>query len=183
MRTFRNLVRRIVIAFKDVKLEYALTGALAASFYGIPRSTVDIDVIVRVSGKNDMERLTSALRSAGLKVDEEAIGSALKSGYRIFTIRDEKTPYSVDIIISEKRIGRRPGAIFNLNTFFQKPEELILAKLRMIKATVPRSRAIKDIEDIRGILKFTKIDLNKVKAEARKDKTLKILEEILVEND
>lgn len=65
-----------------------------------------------------------------------------------------------------------------MNTFLQKPEELILAKLRMIKATVPRNRAIKDVEDIKGILKFTEVDLNEVKAEAKKDKT-KVLEEIL----
>ncbi|MBO3797655.1 MAG: nucleotidyl transferase AbiEii/AbiGii toxin family protein [Thermoproteota archaeon] len=181
METLRNLIRRLVVAFRDVKLEYALTGALAVSFYGVPRSTVDIDIIVRIFGKKDMDRLISALRNAKLKVDEKALGNALKSGYRIFTIRDEKTPYSVDIIISEKKIRRRPGVIANVTTFFQEPEELILAKLRMIKATVPRNRTIKDVEDIKGILKFTKVNLKKIKAEAEKDKTLKILEEILVE--
>ncbi|MGB9717288.1 MAG: nucleotidyl transferase AbiEii/AbiGii toxin family protein [Thermoproteota archaeon] len=181
MRTFRNLVRRLAAAFEDVKLEYAFTGALAASFYGVPRSTVDVDVIVRVSNKKDMDMLVSALRNAGLKIDEKAINSVFKSGYRIFTIRDERTPYSVDIIISEKRIGRRPGIIANVNTFFQKPEEVILAKLRMIKATIPKNRVIKDVEDIKGILKFTRVDLRKVKVEAKKDKTLKVLEEILAE--
>ncbi len=179
MKTFRNLVRRLVTAFENAKLEYAFTGALAASFYGVPRSTVDIDVIVRVSDKKDMDMLISALRKARLKIDEKALSSALKSGYRIFTIRDEGTPYSVDVIISEKRISRRPGVIANVNTFFQKPEELILAKLRMIKATIPKNRAIKDIEDIKGILKFTSVDLKKIKMGAEKDKTLRILEEVL----
>jgi hypothetical protein len=28
------------------------------------------------------------------------------------------------------------------------PKDLILAKLRMIKATVPRERALKDVEDV-----------------------------------
>jgi len=181
LKTFRNLIRRLAIAFKDVKLEYAFTGALAASFYGIPRSTVDVDVIVRISGEKDIDRLVSALRSAKLKVDKEAICNALKSGYRILTIRDEKTPYSVDIIISEKKLSRSPVVIANMTMFLQKPEELILAKLRMAKATVPRNRAVKDVEDIKGILKFTKVNLNEVKAEAKKDKTLKILEEILAE--
>ncbi|MBO3833372.1 MAG: hypothetical protein FGF51_08365 [Candidatus Brockarchaeota archaeon] len=100
MKTFRNLVRRLVTAFEDAKLEYAFTGALAASFYGVPRSTVDIDVIVRVSDEKDMCVLISALRKARLKIDEKAISSALKSGCRIFTIRDEGTPYSVDVTSS-----------------------------------------------------------------------------------
>jgi len=59
------------------------------------------------------------------------------------------------------------------------PEDLILAKLRMIKATVPRERALKDEEDVKAILRFTKVDVKAVKKHAKKEDTLSIFETIL----
>jgi hypothetical protein len=51
------------------------------------------------------------------------------------------------------------------------PKDLVLAKLRMIKATKPRERALKDEEDIKAILNFTKVDVEAVKRQAEKDNT------------
>jgi len=53
---------------------------------------------------------------------------------------------------------------------------LILAKLLMIKTTVPRERALKDEDDVRAILKFSKIHMNLLRKRARKNNTLSILE-------
>jgi hypothetical protein len=50
-----------------------------------------------------------------------------------------------------------------LTTFFQAPEDLVLAKLRMIEATLPRERAVKDEEDVKAILEFTKVEAESVK--------------------
>jgi hypothetical protein len=49
----------------------------------------------------------------------------------------------------------------------------------MIKATVPRERAIKDEEDVKAVLAFTKVDLAAVKKQAKRDKTLTILEGLI----
>jgi len=51
METFEGLVRRVVNSFNAVGLDYMFTGALAASYYGMPRTTMDIDVVVKVSRK------------------------------------------------------------------------------------------------------------------------------------
>jgi len=155
------------------------TGALAASFYGVPRTTVDIDIVVRVSSESHRAKLVSALRQVGLRVDEKKIDAALKSSYRVVTLADRKSPHSVDVIFSRvKRLEKRVGAILGLPTFYQAPEDLILAKLRMIKATVPRGRALKDEEDIRAILRFTKVNVEAVEKHARRDGTLSIFESI-----
>jgi ribosomal protein L18E len=177
----RNIVRRLIAALREARLEYAFTGAMAASFYGVPRTTVDVDIIVVVSSEEDVDKLVSALKIAKLKVEKEAIMKVLKSDYRILTISDKKSPYNVDIIFSEKKFKKRRGVIFGENTFLQDPEELILAKLRMIKATVSREKTVKDVEDVKGIIKFTKIDLKRVKLKAKKEGTIKTLEEILAE--
>lgn len=158
-----------------------LTGALAASYYGTPRTTMDVDIVVKVS-KNDLQtKLVPALREMYLQVEEERIGAAFKSGFRIATFRDSKTPFSVDIIFSNRKLEKKAGTILGLPTFYQTPEGLILAKLRMIKATIPRERALKDEDDVRTILKFTKVDMNALKRRALRSNTLSILETIIVD--
>ena len=155
------------------------TGALAVSYYGRARTTVDVDVVVAVVDKGWRTKLVSALERAGLVVDENRIDAALRSGYRIVTFEDSKSPLTVDVILSDVKLVRRAGNILGLTTFYQTPEDLILAKLRMIKATVPRERALKDEDDVRAILRFTEVDMETVKERAGRNNTVAILEEIV----
>jgi len=155
------------------------TGALAASFYGTPRTTMDVDVVVRVAGEKAQGRLVSALEQAKLQVHEGKISSAFKSGYNIVTFKDSNTPFSVDIMLSTAKLKKRAGTILTLQTFFQTPEDLISAKLRMIKVTIPRKKALKDEDDVKAILKFTKVNMNAIKRQAQKDNTLSILQALI----
>lgn len=157
------------------------TGALAVSYYGRARTTVDVDVVVAVVDKGWRIKLVSALERAGLVVDEERVDAALRSGYRIVTFEDSKSPLTVDVILSDVKLVRRAGSILGLATFYQTPEDLILAKLRMIKATVPRKRALKDEDDVKAILKFTRVDMSVLERRARENNTLSILEGIIAD--
>jgi hypothetical protein len=49
----------------------------------------------------------------------------------------------------------------------------------MIKATVPRERALKDEEDVKAILRFTKVNVETVEKQARKSNTLPIFKSII----
>ena len=179
MEDFYEFVRRLVDGFSRAGLDYAFTGALAVSLYGLPRTTTDVDVVVAVSGLDVKGKVAAALRRAGLDVDERKLDSALTSGYRIASFRDKATPYTLDVIFLDGALRKRAGTVDGVNTFFQPPEDLILAKLRMIKATVPRERAIKDEEDVKAILTFTKVDVEAIKKQAKKDNTLTILESLI----
>jgi len=179
LEAFYDFVKRVVNGFNAAGLDYMFTGALAASFYGVPRTTMDVDVLVKLATEGDRAKLVSALKQAGLRVDGKRIEAALRSRFRIATFKDGKSPYSVDVIFSrEKTLEKRAGTIAGLPTFFQTPEGLILAKLRMIKATVPRERAQKDEDDVRAILRFIKVDVEAVKRQAKKNNTLPILKSI-----
>lgn len=179
LEAFEGFVRRIVECFNEVGLDYMFTGALAVNYYGRARTTTDVDVVVAVSGREWQNRLVSALKDAGIMVDEKKFDAALKSGYKTVTFKDRKSPLTIDIMLSEEKLDRRGGSVLGLPTFYQTPEGLILAKLRMIKATVPRERALKDEEDVRAILRFTEVDVEAVKQRAREDSTLSILGEML----
>ncbi|MFP3985167.1 MAG: nucleotidyl transferase AbiEii/AbiGii toxin family protein [Candidatus Bathyarchaeia archaeon] len=178
MEAFNDVIRRVVEAFEGARLDYMFTGALAASFYGVPRTTTDIDIVISVSREEAHVKLAEVLRNAELSFDDKKMDAVFESDHRIVTVRDNKTPYSVDIILSRKKLEKRAGTILGLATFYQTPEDLISAKLRMIKATIPKERALKDINDIKAILKFTKVDVDTVRKKAWKNKTLSIFKEI-----
>jgi hypothetical protein len=170
-----------VKSFNSAGIDYMFTGALAASYYGRPRTTMDADVIIRISSRgSSRSEFVSALKEAGVKVEERRIDTAFESRFKIATFRDSRSPFTLDVIFSGRRLNKRPGTILRLPTFYQIPEELILAKLRMIKATIPRERGFKDEEDVKAILKFTEVDLNAIKRKAGRSNILPILEDILM---
>lgn len=181
MAFFQDFVKRVVSCFEKAGLYYAFTGALAASFYGVPRTTVDVDVVVFLQSEADRAKLVSALREAELDADMAEVEKALKSGYRIASFRDKRTPFTLDVILSDRKFKRRAGEVDEFKVYFQTPEDLVLAKLRMIRATMPRERALKDVEDVKAVLKFTKVDLEAVKRQAEKEGTLQILEDVMAQ--
>ena len=179
MESFYGFVRRLISGFDNSGLDYAFTGALATSFYGVPRTTTDIDAIVAVSGEKDVAaRVAEVLRQAGLDFDLRRIGMALESGYRIASFKDKMSPYTLDVIFVDV-LRKNAGIVAGLSTFFQAPDDLVLAKLRMIKATMPRERALKDGDDVRAILRVSEVDMEAVEDGARRNSRLSILEEII----
>jgi hypothetical protein len=160
--------------------DYMFTGALAASYYGTPRTTMDIDIIIKISSRKEPQaKLMATLEKAGLKVEARKVATALKSGLKIATFRDNQSSFTVDIIFSSKKLERITGTILGLPTFYQTPEELILAKLRMILVTIPKERSLKDEEDVKAILRFTDVNIDVVKQKARRNNTLSTLNAIL----
>lgn len=178
MSRFEGLIRRIVESFNTAGIDYMFTGALAVSYYGAPRTTMDIDIVVKVAHEY-MQTLVTPLRKAGMQVDEQKIDKAFESGYRIITFKDERTPFTLDIILSDKELERRAGTILDLPTFYQTPEGLILSKLRMIKITVSKERALRDKDDIKTILRYTKVNMNVLEKRARMESIFFILEELV----
>lgn len=166
----------------DGKIDYMFTGAVAVSYYGLPRTTMDIDIVVKVTEEN-IQFFAEQLRKAGVQANEQKIHEAFKSDDRIITLNDRNTPFSIDIILSDKKLEKQPGTILDLPTFIQNPEALILSKLRMIKATIPKEKTLKDRDDVRAILKYTEINMNDLKRQARTESTISILEELTRSKD
>jgi len=175
---FEGLIGRVVKSLNAAGIDYMFTGALAASYYGMPRTTMDVDVVVKAS-REDLRNLIASLRKAEMQVDERRIDRAFESGFRIITFKDGRTPFTLDIILSDKKLEKKQGSILGLPTFYQTPEGLILSKLRMIKATVPRERALKDEDDVKAILRYAKVNVKALKRRTQREDTFSILQELV----
>ena len=177
VEAFSEFVERVVRALNRSGLEYMLTGALASSYYGRPRTTLDMDVIVAVE-QDQLATLHRWLTRAGLKAQEAKLRAALLSDYKIATIEDDRSPHTLDIIFTDRKLERNPGRILGVPTFYQTPESLILAKLRMLKVTIQPERAANDRADVKAILKTTRISMRLLRRRARAESTSKILDDL-----
>ena len=93
----------------------------------------------------------------------------------MISLPDKESSHKADFIIQTRgKLERRAGSLLGTKTYYQTPESLVLAKLRMIKATHPRERSLKDKDDIRAIIRHTRIDKRKILRTAKRDTTLTI---------
>jgi hypothetical protein len=87
-------LRRIVDALDGDGIDYALCGGVALAVHGIPRATLDVDLLVRAA---DIERARRALGSVGYRLpgaDMEFAGGAV-----IISRLVKPDPDSEDVLI------------------------------------------------------------------------------------
>jgi len=178
LETFSGLVRRVVRALNRSGIQYMFTGAIASSYYGRPRTTLDIDVVI-AARQNQLVTLVQSLMKANLRVQEGKLEAAWRSDYRIATLEDKKSAHTLDIIFTDRKLQRNAGRISGLPTYYEAPESLILAKLGMLKVTIRPERAATDREDIKAIIENTRIDLRWLRKRAKEDGTAKILNDLI----
>src|SRR5439155_18200579 len=119
-RSFTEFFKALVSLLNKTGYEYAITGAIAASYYGLPRTTVDVDFI-QLSDEQ-LDPFLDRLARFGLKVDRTRIKRQLREGYNIVTFRDKASQNRADFIIQATgEIERRPGSALGLKSFYQSP--------------------------------------------------------------
>ena len=153
------------------------TGALASSYYGMPRTTMDVDIILTVS-ETELAHLVSVLREIDLVVSVQDFRKAQGSGYNVVSVEDKLSPFSVDFILIQGSLDKIACTLFGEPTFLQTSESLVRAKLRMIKATIDQEKSAKDKEDVRAIIRYSKVKLGRVRDYAEIDGTLEILKSL-----
>src|SRR5687767_12088171 len=78
-----------------------LTGSLAAAFYGTPRATQDIDIVIDPEPLK-IDRLIEGLRKAGLYASLEAAQEALENAGQ-FNAIDPASGWKADLIFRKPR--------------------------------------------------------------------------------
>ena len=139
-----NELTRICKVLNTLKMKYAVIGGIACILYGVDRTTMDIDILLNITGENDVRRLVVALRNAGYDVSVREAVSAFRKrnhftalspeGLRIdFKFSSSKLDYSTleNVVTIEFRgVKIRVGGL----------EENIVAKIVVLGS-------LKDLED------------------------------------
>ena len=93
MSFFGKTHKRIIQKFLDEEVEFVLMGGHAAVFYGVRRTTADIDILVKPTLANG-ERIMKAFMA--LKLDTSGIAPEDFASQNVFTFGME--PDAVDIL-------------------------------------------------------------------------------------
>ena len=134
----QELLKTVIQALEQEGIEYMITGSVASSLQGEPRSTHDIDMVVAIQ-KSDAHKLFEAFQLPDFHLDEHGILEAINN-QSMFNLIDLKGGDKVDFWIltnesfDQSRFSRRYSEEFiGIKMQVSSPEDTILAKLRWAK--------------------------------------------------
>jgi hypothetical protein len=142
------------------RIPYLVSGSVASMYYGEPRLTHDVDLVVDIK----LDQALSLVNPLGERfyISEEGIKDALEH-QTMFNVIHNDTGLKIDFWIltnskfDESRFARRIAhKIEGKSYYFSSLEDTILIKLVWFK----KSGHIKHSDDIRGMLNFNKDKLD-----------------------
>ena len=153
---FRTVLSSLIEKFDEEHIGYALIGGFALGVLGVPRATIDIDLLI--------------YRDDWLKVD----GIMKKSGYACVHKSDEVAQYvsdinifgEVDFLLAHRNIARKMLENADTKEAFSgklkvkvlKAEDVIGLKIQALANNT--ARATKEYADIESLLGYYKKDLD-----------------------
>jgi hypothetical protein len=148
----------VIDALEKLNVRYLIGGSLASALYGVPRATMDADLVADLRMEN-AEPLARALASA-FYVDAEMIRDAIRQ-QRSFNVIHLDTAFKVDVFVRKKRafdesqLARRTRQIVATDpertAFIASAEDTILAKLEWYRLGGETSE--RQWHDVLGIVK------------------------------
>lgn len=153
MTTEGDVVAEVARLLADLGIPYMLTGSVASSVHGRPRTTHDADVVIDPS-PGALEELVAGLQKSGFYVDPDVARDALRMR-RQFNAIAPHTAFKIDLIVRKDRPfsieefrRRRPARIGNEDVSLATAEDTILSKLEWAK----KGGSDRQLEDVAGIV-------------------------------
>jgi hypothetical protein len=148
-----EFLRRVCAALELHKIPYMVTGSVASSIHGIPRSTNDLDVVISPT-RDQLFALVQMFTRLRYHVRWEDAEKALKN-HDQFNVVDLPNSWKVDLIVkkprnfSEAEFNRRePIEIGELSFVIAQPEDVLIAKLEWMKISPSKNQ----MQDAAGIV-------------------------------
>jgi hypothetical protein len=138
-----------------LQIPYMVVGGFAAIFYGEPRFTADVDIVVDMQPKH-IDEFVAAFPSPNFYVSKEAIQDSLPRRYP-FNVIQTSTGAKIDLVpltsdtftrVAFTRRHRMPYAESGETAEFISPEDIILAKMLAYRDTSSE----KHLRDALGVL-------------------------------
>jgi len=145
----------VVRILDELRIPHMVTGSVASSFHGRPRSTHDADVVIDPN-RAQLDGLVASLDEAGYYVDaaraRDAFGRRLQ-----FNAIEMQSAFKIDLIFrkdrpfSHEELGRRQSAELSpgVTVALASAEDTILSKLEWAKKA---GRSERQIHDAAGVV-------------------------------
>jgi len=181
LKTFFSYV---VQSLERLEIPYMVVGGFAAIFYGQPRLTIDVDIVVDMRWEH-IDPLVATFPFPDYYVSEEGIRDSLQRRYP-FNIIQPTTGAKVDLVplpddaYTHAAFQRRQPMTYDEaghSATFITPEDIVVAKL----ITHEKTGSDKHLRDARGVLltQWGGLDLGVVRRGARAGGVLGQLEELI----
>lgn len=152
-----ELLRLVAGILERLNLRYLVTGSTATIFFGEPRFTNDIDIVLDLPASRIAE-LCAAFPEEDFYLSEESVRRAVargsqfnlihpKSGLKIDLIVATDTPFNRSRFARSRRLT--PGPDFQAT--FASPEDVILKKMEYYQ----EGHSDKHLRDIAGVFKIS----------------------------
>jgi hypothetical protein len=174
----------VIEVLERLEIPYMIVGGFAAIFYGEPRLTIDVDIVVDMRWEH-ISPLVAAFPIPDYYVSEEGIRDSLQRHYP-FNVIQPTTGAKVDLVplprdaFTREAFRRRQRMEYDeaghLATFIT-PEDIIVAKL----IAYHKTESAKHLRDVRGVLitQWDELDWKAVRRNARASGVLEHLEELV----
>ena len=152
-----DLVVAIVRRLNDASIPYMITGSLASSFHGEPRSTRDADLVIDPT-PDALRRFVDALAlEEGFYIDADAALDALHHRTQ-FNLIEVATGWKVDFVVRKDRPfsieefrRRQPVELPGTTAHVATVEDMIIAKLEWALAG-ESERQLRDVASIVSVV-------------------------------
>lgn len=152
-----ELLRLAVGALEALEMPYLVTGSIATIFYGEPRFTNDIDIVIQVT-PDRVDALVDVFDHEPLYVSREAAHRAVRQTSQ-FNVIHPRAGLKIDFMVAKMDAldhsrferARRVRPAEDYDAAFASPEDVILKKLQYYR----ESRSDKHLRDCAGVLRIT----------------------------
>jgi hypothetical protein len=142
-------------ALEQAGIPYMITGSFASNYYGMSRSTADIDFVI-AADPDQLQMLVQQLQEKGYYSQVDDALDAWRHN-SMFNVIDDSMVWKIDFIMRKPGVFSRgafqrriPGDIQGIPVVISTAEDLIIAKLDWAK----QGESQRQIEDVAGILKM-----------------------------
>lgn len=166
MREIDEVLLLVCRFLEKEDVDYVLVGGLVVNFHGLPRTTMDIDLILQIDEK-DIQKLVDFLKRNNFFASVEDLKEALKTRTHC-TVQDKKSMIRLDIRgiyndMDRRTFGRRMSFGYKgIKIYIASAEDTIANKL-----VFGSEQDLKDAEGI-YIRQLGKLDLQYLKETCRK---------------
>ena len=177
-----QLLEKVIFFLEDNHIDYMITGSVASSLQGEPRSTHDIDILVLIH-QSKIQLLTDFFSAPQYYLSEEAIEDAVKfkSMFNLIdTTENDKVDFWIltDEEFDQSRFSRKFYVeALGINMKVSSPEDTILAKLRWAKLSGGSEKQFTDALRVYE-LQYTNLDKNYLEEWAKKLEVQDLFEEL-----